>query len=99
MDTIINFYENEKGALSKPLEERLNWSLVGTDRSAEEKVHKILTEIINTHKNGKVGVVNSLEGGLTIDYIHKDTKEEWRFVMGFTELGYWTYCNAPIKSL
>lgn len=85
--------------LSKNLESSLNWNIVGQDREAESLVHEILTSIINIHKNGTVGVVNGLEGGLTIDYIHKDTKEEWRFTMGFTELGYWVYCNIPKSKL
>jgi hypothetical protein len=95
---IDDFYDNE-GKLSKPLSKSLDWKLLGSNRSSEEKVHEILNDIINNHKNGKVGVVNGLEGGLTIDYLHNTSKQEWRFIMGFTELGYWTYCNAPKDEL
>jgi len=85
---IINEYHNEKEILSQSLKSELDWTLIGCNRNSEEIVHKILDNILNTHKNGKVGVLHGFEGGLTIDYIHIETQEEWRFVMGFTELGY-----------
>jgi hypothetical protein len=95
----INDFYNEEGELSKPLENKLNWCILGSSREDDFKVHEILEDIINKHKNGKVGIVNELEGGLTIDYIDIDTNKECRFILGFTELGYWCYCNTYKENL
>lgn len=54
---------------------------------------------IEQYRIGKVGLVNGLEGGLTIDYTDIDNKKECRFILGFTELGYWIYCNTAKENL
>lgn len=98
----IDDYHNEiERSLSPELSTKLNWHLVGSNRDEDFKVHEILEDIINTHKNGKVGIINSdsLEGGLAIDYIDIESGKECRFILGFTELGYWYYCNTYKENL
>jgi hypothetical protein len=95
----IDEYTNDAKELSGELESTLNWSLAGDSREDDIKINEILENIINYHKNGKVGIVQNLEGGLTIDYIDIDTNEECRFILGFTELGYWYYCNTQKTNL
>lgn len=98
MKTIISSFYNEKGLLSSKLNTELK------DYSKEFKkeyteIHNTLNEIFNKHQNFEVGVIDELEGGLAWDYDNVEDGKRWRFILGFTELGYWIYCNAPIENL
>ncbi len=91
--------DNDIKQLNKELENKQNYHVLDDDKSEDYKIHEMIENIINYHKNGKVGIVNDLEGGLAIDYIDIDTNKECRFILGFTELGYWCYCNTYKENL
>lgn len=101
---IINKYIDPT-ILNRKIDSKKKGYLLGTDKTNktnktnEMEVHEILTDI---YKNGiikEIGVIQHVEGGLTIDYFDKTLNTDCRFVMGFTELSYWAYCNTTLTEL
>lgn len=88
MKKIIDKHQNELGKFSKKFIANLLEDI---------EVFNILQEIANKHKDVEVG--NFSESGLIWDYTNIYDGKRWRFILGFSEIGYWIEINAPIEDL